>query len=250
MIMNGWDIQFVQSQNKKNMNRLIIIALLFVLPITLSAQTHSIKRNANKSNSKDITSTNSVSISGPNGYINNHGYIDLGLSVKWANMNVGAHQESDYGAYYAFGETESKKKYNFDSYKYNIDGLHCRDLGEDISKTKYDVAYMKWGGSWRMPSQEEWNELFNKCKWKWTTYNGHKGYLITGPNANKLFLPASGGYESTLLDGIDKEGFYWQSDNSNMDWGWTCGVFFNSSKKYTSYKLEVQKGYTVRPVCD
>lgn len=120
----------------------------------------------------------------------------------------------------------------------------------NIFRTKYDVVFIKWSGTWRMPKQEECNELSNKCQWKWTVYDGHKGYLITGPNHNNIFLPASGGYEGALLSGINEVGIYWLSNNSNMEWGWTSGVYFTPSKHFTSYKLEVQHGYTVRPVCD
>ena len=131
--------------------------------------------------------------------------IDLGLpsGIKWASCNVGATEPWEYGGYYAWGETEEKSNYDTSTYKY------CN--GSYFSMTKYctsssfgtvdnkttlepgdDVAHVKWGGSWRMPTKAEQDELRNNCTWTWTTLNGVDGYRVTGPNGNSIFLPAAG----------------------------------------------------------
>ena len=107
-----------------------------------------------------------------------HECIDLGLSVKWATCNVGAIKPEEYGDYYAWGETETKDVYDWSSYKW------CN--GSSDTLTKYnpfkvqgivdsittldpndDVAHVKWGGSWRMPTASEFRELMDNCKWTW-----------------------------------------------------------------------------------
>lgn len=131
-----------------------------------------------------------------------HEAVDLGLSVKWASCNVGANSPENYGAYYRWGEI---KEYNINSGEYKY--FQPKDLGDDgyyygpecwhnivsnISGTSYDVAHVKWGRGWRMPTKDEVNELCEICSWQWTTINGINGYKVTGPNGNFIFLPAAG----------------------------------------------------------
>ena len=82
------------------------------------------------------------------------------------------------------------------------------DYGEVDNKSELeprdDAAWVNWGPSWRMPSREQQNELMEKCSWDWITKNGMKGYLVTGPNGNTIFLPAAG--EASCLNA---DGYYW-----------------------------------------
>ena len=149
--------------------------------------------------------------------------IDLGLpsGTKWSCCNVGASVPEEFGGYYAWGETEEKDEYFVSDYKYavlddkNGNILHvdrhkfrCLDIGYNICGTKYDVAHVKWGGSWRMPKRQELVELIEKCVGYWKTYNGVNGYLFVGPNRNRIFMPAAG-YRlcSGLINGSN--GNYW-----------------------------------------
>ena len=98
--------------------------------------------------------------------INGHQYVDLGLSVVWATCNVGASSASGYGDYYAWGETYTKTSYDKDN---------CQTWGKetgDISGTARDVARAKRGGTWRMPTSDEWQELVDYCTWRWTAQGG------------------------------------------------------------------------------
>ena len=113
-------------------------------------------------------------------------YVDLGLpsGLKWATCNVGADTPKESGDHYAWGETSVQINIAQDScatYKKNIG---------DIGGTDRDVAHVKWGGDWRMPTKDEFEELRNECDWTWTTHNGKKGYMVTGCNGNSIFLPA------------------------------------------------------------
>ena len=139
--------------------------------------------------------------------------IDLGLSVKWATCNVGAESPIEYGGYYAWGETEEKEIYNLNTYlHYDKNRGSYKKVDKNISGTKYDVAHVKWGGEWRMPTLDEMKELCENCTWKWTTFEGVNGYLITGSNGNFIFLPASGMFDEqgNVLSQVSV-GNYWSA---------------------------------------
>ena len=140
---------------------------------------------------------------------NGHEYVDLGLSVKWATCNVGAKSETDYGQYFAWGETSEKTDYTFDTYECNTkydftDGLTT--LEEDD-----DPATAAWGSIWRTPTFDEIMELLDKCDWTWTTKNGVNGYTVTGNNGNSILLPAAGYRNGTELKNAGKNGYFWSS---------------------------------------
>jgi hypothetical protein len=132
-----------------------------------------------------------------------HEYVDLGLSVKWATCNVGATKPEEYGDYFAWGETTPKDAYDWSTYKWCNGGpstqtKYCTNssYGTVDNKTTLDLsddaACANWGGSWRMPTRAEQDELRNNCTWTWTTQNGVNGYKVTGTNGNSIFLPAAG----------------------------------------------------------
>ena len=92
--------------------------------------------------------------------------VDLGLSVKWASLNVGASSVEDIGDEYAWGEIEPRTTYGPENYQYyDITWGEYIDIGEDISGTEYDAAHVKWGGDWRIPTKQEMEELLTKCTW-------------------------------------------------------------------------------------
>ena len=157
------------------------------------------------------------------GKVNGYAYVDLGLSVKWATMNVGATSPEEYGDYFAWGETEPKEEYNWSTYKWcdgGYDNLtkYCSrsDLGIVDNKTKLepedDAATVNWGAAWRMPTKEEQVELITECNWTLDTMNGVDGYTITGPNGNSIFLPIPGYFSDTNVEDIGYNGTYWSSE--------------------------------------
>jgi hypothetical protein len=150
--------------------------------------------------------------------------IDLGLpsGTKWASCNVGAFHPWEYGGYYAWGETEEKNVYNDVTYQYfegeNVDGdgnyeklVECEVLSENISGTEYDVAHVKLGDGWQMPTREQFMELLNKCHREWTELHAVKGLKFIGPNGNSIFLPAGGCRENSNLKCLGDYGYYWSS---------------------------------------
>ena len=187
-----------------------------------------------------------------------HNYVDLGLSVKWANMNVGATTPEDYGNYYAWGETSTKETYDWSTYFDTNDGgrtftKYNNEGGKTVLDLEDDAAHVNWGGSWRMPTKVEWQELIDNCTWTWTTQNGINGYKVTSNKAGYtdkfIFLPAVGRrYGSGGPYEVGHDGFYWSSslseDYSHVAWS----LFFDSNSRYLSDHGSSDSGHSVRPV--
>lgn len=207
-------------------------------------------------------------------------YVDLGLSVRWATMNVGATKPEEYGDHFAWGETEpyyitqspltwktNKIGYNWQSYCGADEFTEWITVPYDVNgvlKPEFDVATVKWGGTWRMPTGAEIEELMEKCTFAWTyDYNGTgvPGKIVTGPNGESFFLPADGDYTyidngTTLLpyDILANGCSYWCSTLDYVD----------PSVPYSAHNFIVEEsdyevfiypgasrcyGYLVRPVC-
>jgi hypothetical protein len=159
--------------------------------------------------------------------LNHDAMVDLGLSVLWADCNVGANSPEELGARFAWGETAQKTYYTKDNYqlngKYNSWGARKKLDAAD------DAAHVNWGGDWRMPTKEEYAELFKNCEWADTTINGVEGFLFTskvpGYTSNSVFLPFTNGGIYTA-DG----GLYLTSDAA-FRYENSCAVFTISKFK-------------------
>jgi len=193
--------------------------------------------------------------------------VDLGLSVKWADCNVGASAPEESGGHYAWGETKTKSLYSPETYTYNNNGEHT-DIGSNISGTVYDVAHIKWGGNWRMPTQKEFYELVHNCVWKIETYNGVKGYRVksktrklpTGDSVS-IFLPFAGMYDTNYTDdgdipsqlhNKDEIGYYWTSSISSDTYSYPHAYCCDISLWYrdATNVAEIYRGASVRPVTE
>lgn len=194
------------------------------------------------------------------GVENGNVYVDLGLSVKWATMNVGAKTPEEYGDYFAWGETTTKRIYNWSTYKYcngssstltkyNIKSSY----GTVDNKTKLDLsddaARANWGGSWRMPTDAEITELINNCTWIWTPQNGKNGYKVTSKkNGNSIFFSAAGDCGGSSYNDAGSYGFYWSSSLNTANPNYAYYLDFNSSYA-GGYSYDRCYGRPVRPVC-
>ena len=176
--------------------------------------------------------------------------IDLGLpsGTKWACCNVGADKPETYGGYYAWGETEEKGDYSESSYKYYKNGEYV-NIGSDISGTEYDVAHVKWGGKWCMPTIDEQRELLGNCTTEWTTLNGVKGRKFTSKiNGNSIFLPAAGFRWSGDLIYAGEYGHY-RSSTQNPYYSYNAyGLYFYSGNANWDKYYDRDFGRSVRPV--
>ena len=169
-------------------------------------------------------------------------HVDLGLpsGLKWATCNVGATAPEEYGNYYAWGEVNTKEDYTEStSLTYGM------ELGDISGNPQYDAATANWGGTWRMPTSEEFQELLDNCTWEWMTYNGKNGYKVTGSNGNYIFLPAAGCRDGTSLYHVGSLGYYWSS--TPYDTGRACYLDFGSGSHGTLW-LSRYYGRSVRPV--
>lgn len=180
--------------------------------------------------------------------------VDLGLSVKWAVHNIGATFASEYGTYFAWGELEGKSNYWFDTYKYS-DPTECEqctiDLGSSICGTQYDVARQQWKGEWRLPTDKEILELRNKCRWKWTSLDGVTGFMVTGPNGNKIFFPAGGEISGEKNNTIGKECSYWSGTKSFIRNAFTLHAYiYEDEIRVVCWGTTKPVGRLVRPVMD
>ncbi len=175
--------------------------------------------------------------------------IDLGLpsGTKWACCNVGASAPEDYGNYYAWGETQPKSVYNWETYQYGSSWDNVVNIGSDIAGTSYDAATVNWGAPWRMPSLTQIKELRNNTTSTWTTKNGVYGRKFTGSNGGSIFLPATGYRWNSDLYNAGSYGYYWSSSlfESSPDGAWR--LYFSS--EYASwYGSGRSGGHSVRPV--
>ena len=166
-------------------------------------------------------------------------YIDLDLpsGTKWATRNVGANSETDYGLYFAFGETKGysgftdAKKFNWGDYKFSVNGSNSKFAkynntdGKKVLDLCDDAAYIHMGGKWHMPTDEQIRELIKNTENIWVTdYNnsGSNGRLFTSKrNGEKLFFPACGLRFAEGYYGLNKSGHFWSSsvDNHCSDCG-------------------------------
>lgn len=192
-------------------------------------------------------------------------YVDLGLSVKWATCNVGANRPEEYGDYYAWGETEPKDFYFWDTYKYcdgtyksltkYTDSAYGKDGFSDnksVLDPEDDVAHVKWGGNWRIPTKDELEELRTKCTWTSTTLNGVKGYSVTsnidGYTDRSIFLPATGMRIRQWTENTDTIGRFWGNSIVTGDDYDAVYLDFNFSRGPGRFSIIRCLGQCVRPV--
>ena len=120
---------------------------------------------------------------------------------------------------------------------------------EDISGTQYDIAHVKWGGNWRLPTLEQISELLSRCTLFWTNQNGVNGLLVTGPNGNTIFLPAAGNRSYNLINNYGTEGRYWSSRVYSFSTGNAYCLFFSDTAESTKFQARTI-GFSVRAVTD
>ena len=144
----------------------------------------------------------------------NSEYVDLGLSVKWASRNVGAAGPEQTGGFFSWSED--------------------------------DIAHARLGGSWRMPTTKEINELIKKCTWSWASVKGEIGFLITSKKRRytdrSIFLPYYYG-------GTSGDVAYWSGSLDVGPDGGAASLWFD-------FMGNIKTGYCyrnwelpVRPVC-
>ena len=183
----------------------------------------------------------------------------------WASKNLGADKPEEYGLYFWWGDTEGHRP-SGTTFDFNFSESNTPTYGKDISTLRsegwivskngtyvlapeHDAAHVKWGGGWRMPTEQELTDLNGKCDWRWTTRNGVNGYVVRGRGAyvsNSIFLPAAGYGCGTSLFTAGSYGYYWSSV-SYSDYYYSRSLHFYSGRHYT-YDYYRFYGFSVRPV--
>ncbi|MBQ7343047.1 MAG: BACON domain-containing protein [Alistipes sp.] len=212
--------------------------------------------------------------------LNGHKFVDLGLSVKWATCNMGATEKGEAGDYYMWADLVNRKSedYSTDNYPYfsvqqvqgkdkngelmfDEDGNPVmtdiwvyEDIGADISgNVQYDIARKEWGSTWRLPTQEEVQELIANCTFVWTRYKSINGMEITSKiNGMKMFMPAVGFYlGSGVCDYYDRNGSYWTaSAYTGESVGYAHYMIMTSGKGFRLDYTAYIKAMPIRPVTE
>lgn len=164
--------------------------------------------------------------------------VDLGLSVLWSNMNVGASNPSDYGTLFGYGDPTGEKLSDEESDYPQV----------DICGTKYDIAKANWGGNWRMPTAQELEELVENCFFVERSINGVKGCAVIGPNGNSIFLPFAGSRKQVSIYRLGEMGECWAGTLSKF--GSPVNMMFYGSKAFLNWGASGYWGSSVRPVIE
>lgn len=175
--------------------------------------------------------------------------VDLGLSVLWADCNVGGNSENPIGGLYGWADaTGEKTSQNIADYV-PLRKYLTGQISMNISGTEYDIATAKWGQGWKMPSKENWKELIEKCKWTKAKAFHVYGYRVEGPNGNSIFLPNTGLRFGETISNTDA-GYYWTGEMAPNDRECACYYYFNEDKynDIVDTRNYVYSGRAVRPV--
>ena len=214
---------------------------------------------------------------GGNGTYNGYAYVDLGLpsGLLWATCNVGADNPEDYGDYFAWGETQPKGYYDWNtyrycngSYSYNTLTKYCNDPDcgyngfsdnlttllpvDDAATANWGTGWhmptkAEWGSDWRMPTKAEWEELLGNTTVTLVSQNGVNGCLLSASNGNSLFLPAAGDRSGSDLISAGSRGFYWSSSLAT-DYPKCALILYFDSGSYGMGNDYRCYGRSVRPV--
>ena len=157
---------------------------------------------------------------------------------------MGASTPSAYGNYYAWGETRTKSTYTEGNCQ-----TYNKTIGDIAGNPNYDAARANWGGSWRLPTKAEFQELIDKCTWTWTSQGGHNGYNVTGKNGNSIFLPAAGWRRGSSLGSAGEDGLYWSSTPYESGSQRVYSLSFYSGYRGVNWNYR-GGGRTVRPVSE
>ena len=192
-------------------------------------------------------------------------YVDLGLpsGTLWAKCNVGASSPEEVGDYFAWGETATKEIYDWKQYKYSEyeDGVYklnkyCTNPAWGVggfvdNKTELepsdDAVIANCGEGWRMPTSEEYDELYQNTTFEWIEINGVEGRLLTGSNGNSIFLPAAGFYidDTIICHGL---GIYWSSTLQTQAQIAAWSLHFDAVNCHVCGTYERSRGHVVRAV--
>lgn len=146
--------------------------------------------------------------------------IDMGLSVNWASLNIGAENPEEVGYYVSWGGIEPKDWYSWSYYEFghsqsSLDKYTSSDDLETL-QPEDDLATVSWGSEWRMPTSAEFEELLANTTVDYTAVeNGVTGVRLTstvpGYEDATLFFPVSGWKQDGNTLNLEMLCSYWAS---------------------------------------
>lgn len=161
-------------------------------------------------------------------------FVAMGDGIYWATKNIGANNPQESGYYFAWGETETKASYSWDTYKWGTAYNELTKYNDDSSfgtvdnptylylQADDDAARVNLGPGWLMPQKDDWQWLVDNCDWEWTDDyegTGTSGYVVTstvsGYTTSSIFLPAAGFYRGAPLQ-VGNAGNYWSANHGRM----------------------------------
>lgn len=240
---------------------LAVFAGLFFFSLDASAQSVTIYMNSGATVTFEDNSHSAVVLNDDGVAPVMASAVDLGLpsGTLWADMNVGAMKPEDFGGLYAWGEAEIKTDYGWNTYslcegdyqsmiKYCKDDTYGKADGKTVLDPEDDTATILMGDDWEMPTYEQMYELRNNCKWEWTNQNGVKGYKVTGPNGNSIFLPATGYYYHDEYLASNSQAFYWTRTLSDKEDSYSARHLYIDFEAYNMAYGSRFQGQAVRAV--
>ncbi len=219
--------------------------------------------NLTKVEAGKVTTFKALTVAPTKKKVNGHEAVQLWENGPyWATCNVGAKSPEGYGDYFAWGETITKTDYSWSTYFDLHDGNFAKynNGGKTVLESIDDAARANWGGTWRMPTMAEFDELIKNCAWEWCNgdtkkYNNTtvKGYIVKSKapdNTNSIFLPAAGYFDGTEHKNRGSNGLYWSASLSadNEYTNFAYKLTFNNSWYQKQVELRFY-GEFVRPVC-
>lgn len=184
------------------------------------------------------------------GYKDGKTYFSTGTYKYYLETTTTIPETTDKDGFVVPEQTITKSGYT----KY-VRSAHASNYGYDgfyddktVLDTEDDAATANWGGSWRMPTKAEQDELRTSCTWEWKELKGVKGYKVTGPNGNFIFLPAAGRRYGSSLYYVGGWGHYWSSSLGSDGSDLAYDLYFDSSRVFSSSSGRYY-GFAVRPVC-
>lgn len=132
------------------------------------------------------------------GVVQETGPVDLGLSVKWASCNLSQETEDHFAESCTMSGSE---------FKWATEEI--RYPPEEIGGTSFDNATALLGEGWRTPSRSEFQELLDKCRFYFTSYNGTAGYIVTGKDNKAIFMKTGEYYSSSFENESYRDSFFY-----------------------------------------
>ena len=182
----------------------------------------------------------------------------------WATTNIGAEKPEDYGLYFWWGDTKGDRP-SGTTFSFSFEASNCPTYvkstselqsegwitGGGVLAPEHDAAHVLWGGKWRIPTQQELQNLVDKCDWSPATVNGVDGFEVRGRGgyaSASIFLPCSGYGYGTSLTYAGSYGCYWSSvPYSDDNYAWDLYFCSGCHGTYNDYGGRYY-GRSVRPV--